>query len=84
MGSGVELPHGTLLRFTTNGIQHNAMIDNGQWLVNGKKVNSPSVAANMVGKKKDGKPCHLNGWDWWEALLPGKKRWTAIKAMRDK
>ncbi len=54
-GSSVTLPHGTELRMEYNRGQRIGMIDEVQWLVEGKCFKSLLAAAGGVGLTKDGK-----------------------------
>jgi len=82
-GSGVELPHGTKLRMSYNGSQFTAEIVDGRWLVDGDFYSSPSAAAYGVARTREGSPANINGWIYWEALLPGEKTWVYLGDMRD-
>lgn len=81
-GSGVELPHGTQLRMTYNGQKYIAEINEGRWLVEGDYYSSPSAASYAVARTRAGESAHLNGWIYWEALLPGTDRWQVLETMR--
>ena len=81
-GKGVTLPHGTELRMKYNGRQYSGVIDNGEWLVEGKRFNSPSAAAGGVASTKDGNSTSLNGWNCWYCKRPGDTDWTSIKQLR--
>lgn len=82
-GKGVVLPHGTELRMDYNGRQHSGRIDNGVWLVEGKKFKSPSAAAGGVALTKDGRRTSLDGWIYWQVKRPGDLDWIPIKRLRD-
>lgn len=81
-GRGVTLPHGTELRMEYNGRQYSGVIENGEWLVEGKCFNSPSGAACGVASTKDGNSTPLNGWNYWYCKRPGDTDWTSIKQLR--
>ncbi len=83
LGAGVELPHGTKLRMTYNGRKYTAEIDEGRWLVEGDYYNAPSAASYAVARTRGGEPAHLNGWDYWWALLPGHDKWRLLSTMRN-
>ena len=53
-GKGVTLPHGTEIRMEYNGRVHSGQIDDGEWLVEGSRFQSPSAAAGGVALTKDG------------------------------
>ncbi len=79
---GIELPHGTKLRMNYNGSSYQGYINDGAWIVEGKKYSSPSGAAVAVAITKDGEHTQLNGWNYWEARLPGFARWKKINSIR--
>ena len=81
-GKGVTLPHGTELRMEYNGRQYSGVIENGEWLVEGRCFNSPSDAAGGVASTRDGKRASLNGWNYWYCKQPGDTDWTSIKQLR--
>jgi hypothetical protein len=72
----VTLPDGTDLRANYKGEAHTAKIDDGAWIQEGRVMNSPSEAATAITKNS------VNGWNFWEARLPGETRWRIIKSMR--
>jgi hypothetical protein len=75
---GLTLPAGTPVRMAYNGQSHEGVIDRGLWLVEGTEYRTPSGAALGVARTKDGTPAKLNGWVYWEALLPGSQQWVNI------
>lgn len=79
---GVELPHGTQLRMTYNGRTHAGEISNGRWIVAGTAYPSPSSAASALALTKAGSRTSLNGWDLWEAKLPGAANWAGLQQLR--
>lgn len=83
-GEGVTLPHGTMLRMTYNGRQHEGQIADGKWVVDGKTFDSPSGAASGVAVTKSGKHTRLDGWGYWEARVPGDSSWVRISGLRRK
>lgn len=66
---GVTFPHGTQFRHTHKGQQHSASIENGSFVMSGKKFSSLSGAAVEI----TGNP--RNGWYFWECLLPQSTEW---------
>ena len=76
---GVELLSGTLLRMEYNGVEYTGEIVDGEWIVEGKKFNSPSGAAIGVAKTRTGISTHLNGWNYWYVKRPGEAEWIPIK-----
>ncbi len=80
-GEGVTLPHGTELRMEYNGAVYNGRVEDGQWLVEGRRFNSPSGAAG-VAKTRAGKTTKLDGWTYWQVRRPGEHNWTPIQGLR--
>lgn len=74
---GVTFPHGTEFRATHKGQQFFGHVDNGCLLVNGNRFTSPSAAAVAITGNS------VNGWIFWECLLPGTSRWKMIKKLRN-
>ena len=84
ISKGAELPHGTQLRMTYNGKQNTAVIENGVWrLDNGESSTSPSAASWQVARTKKGGHAHVDGWHYWEALLPTETKWQSINKFRN-
>jgi hypothetical protein len=76
VSKGVVFPHGTEFRATYKGQQHTGMVQNGSLVLNGKRFSSPSAAAVSI----TGNP--VNGWMFWECLLPGTSKWKTIANLR--
>jgi hypothetical protein len=83
-GEGAILPHGTALRMDYNGRRHTGGIDNGAWIVEGKRFKSPSGAASGVAITKDGQHTRLDGWIYWYVKRPGDTDWIPIEQLRSK
>lgn len=83
-GKGVELPHGTELRMEYNGQVFRGSIDNGIWIVEGKRSNSPSDAASSVAVTKTGTHPSLNGWIYWEVKRPTDSNWRTLKSLKSR
>src|SRR5699024_1390950 len=73
---GITLPQGTEVRATYRGQQFTAIVENGALVLNGKRYKSPSAAAISI----TGNP--VNGWRFWECLMPGSSRWKLIATYR--
>jgi hypothetical protein len=73
---GVRFPEGTELRARHKGRIHNARVEAGALVLDGKKFDSPSAAAISI----TGNP--VNGWTFWECRLPGEGAWKMIKTLR--
>ncbi|MFZ2540477.1 MAG: DUF2924 domain-containing protein [Gallionella sp.] len=69
VSKGVSFPHGTEFRANYKGQQFSAIVKNGALVMNGKRFTSPSAAAVAI----TGNP--VNGWRFWECLLPGNSKW---------
>ncbi|MCY4260956.1 MAG: hypothetical protein OXC91_11925 [Rhodobacteraceae bacterium] len=73
----VELPHGTELRMEYWGIRHTGKIQNGEWIIKGKHVKSPSAAAIEVAGGVS-----LNGWKYWWVKRPSDKTFIPLESLR--
>ncbi len=78
VGKGVSFPHGTEFRATYKGQLYTGKVENGALVINGERFTSPSAAAVSI----TGNP--VNGWRFWECLLPGTSRWKVIANLRKK
>jgi hypothetical protein len=79
---GAALPHGSAVRMTYGEQLIEGTIDDGKWLCSGQTFDSPSAAASALALTKDGQTTSLNGWNYWEARLPGSSEWVQIKRLR--
>lgn len=82
-GKGVLLPHGSEVRMEYNGTVHIGRIEDGEWIVEGQRFNSPSAAAGGVAKTRAGKSTSLDGWIYWHVKRPGDQDWTLILNLRE-
>ena len=72
----VLFPSGTNFRAKYKGHIHTARVENGALVLNGKRFKSPSeAAASITGFA-------VNGWYFWECMLPGKSSWRLIEDLR--
>lgn len=78
---GVTLPHGTELRMGYNGREYSGVVSDGSWLVEGQKASSPSKAAKLVARTKDGSEPSLNGWIYWQVKRPGERAWKPLQSL---
>ncbi|NIR98995.1 MAG: DUF2924 domain-containing protein, partial [Gammaproteobacteria bacterium] len=78
VAKGVSFPHGTEFRATYKGQRYSGKVENGALVVNGERFTSPSAAAISI----TGNP--VNGWRFWECLLPRENRWKTIADLRKK
>jgi hypothetical protein len=82
-GKGIELPHGTEVRMEYNGRIHSGRIEDGEWVVEGKRFRSASAAAGGVALTAQGRNPSLDGWVYWRAKLPGINTWILISELRE-
>ncbi len=82
-GKGVVLPDGTEVSMEYNGTAYRGRIEDGAWVVEGLRFNSPSAAAGGVAKTKAGKAPSLDGWIYWHVRRPGDDRWLPLEMLRD-
>ena len=73
---GVVFPHGTEFRSSYKGQIYYARVDDGSFLLNGKKFSSPSAAAMSITNNS------VNGWKFWECKFPGNHNWQLIISLR--
>jgi hypothetical protein len=76
VSKGIVFPHGTEFRATYKGQQHMGAVQNGALVLNGKRFSSPSAAAVAITSSP------VNGWMFWECLLPGTAKWKTIADLR--
>lgn len=81
-GKGVTLPHGTLVQMDYNGRVYSGVIDDGWWLVEGRRFKSPSGAASGVAITGRGAKTRLDGWKYWSVKLPASDKWQHISTLR--
>lgn len=79
---GCVLPHGTLVRMNYGGQLIEGEILDGKWVCGGQSFDTPSAAASALARTKDGNKTTLNGWNYWQAKLPGSESWEPIKSFR--
>ena len=72
----VSFPHGTEFRTSYKGQQYFGKVQNGALVVNGKRYSSPSSAAVSITVSP------VNGWRFWECMLPGATKWKTIATLR--
>ena len=73
---GVTFPEGTQFRANYKGKVYHAKIEGGQFMMDGRRFDSPSQAAVYITKNS------VNGWIFWEACLPGEATWKLLKSFR--
>jgi hypothetical protein len=79
---GAVLPHGTQVRMTYGQQLIEAEIIDGRWVCGPYSFETPSSAASALARTKEGQATSLNGWNYWEAKLPGTPEWIPIKSLR--
>lgn len=77
-GQGVTLPNGTQLRAWHAGRAWWAEIRDGKIVFKEEEFDSPSGAALRIA----GRP--MNGWEFWEAHIPGVRGWVLLGGLRPK
>lgn len=84
VSDGVTVPHGSLARMEYDwGAQvYEGQFLNGKLVVNDRKFDSLSAAANAVAITRKGKDTSLNGWNYWQAKFPGESKWRQLSEMR--
>jgi predicted CopG family antitoxin len=75
VSKGVAFPSGTVFRRTYKGSLFTAKIEEGKFLLEGKKFDSLSSAAMSITKS------NVDGWGFWECKRPGEA-WILAKALR--
>jgi hypothetical protein len=73
---GVRFPAGTEFRSTYKGQTYLGRVEGGALTLNGKRFDTPSSAAVSITGNA------VNGWNFWEARLPGRAGWTVISSLR--
>src|SRR5690242_3397131 len=73
---GVVFPHGSEFRATYKGQQFTGTVRNGALELRGKRYKSPSAAAVAITENP------VNGWTFWECLVPGSTKWKTISTFR--
>jgi hypothetical protein len=73
---GVVFPHGSEFRAVYKGQQFTAMVRNGALEFKGRRYKSPSAAAMAVTESP------VNGWVFWECLVPGAAEWRTMASFR--
>jgi hypothetical protein len=76
ISKGVNFPHGTEFRATYKGQMYTGIVQNGALVFKGKRFSSPSAAAIEITGSS------VNGWMFWECLLPGATKWKTILHLR--
>ena len=73
---GVFFPEGTEFRANYKADTYHARVENGEFVMDGKKFESPSQAAMHITKNS------VNGWIFWEAKIPGEQTYKLLKSFR--
>ena len=61
---------------------YEAVIERRAWYAGGQRYKSPSGAASGSARTKQGNPVKLDGWLYWEVLMPGADRWVTLHELR--
>lgn len=73
---GVSFPHGTELRAVYKGHLYTGRVDDGALVIGNERYTSPSPGAMAITGNS------VNGWDFWEARLPGTRDWIPLSWFR--
>jgi hypothetical protein len=73
---GVVFPHGSEFKAAYKGQQFTATVRNGALEFKGRRYKSPSAAAMAVTENP------VNGWMFWECLMPGAAEWRTMATFR--
>lgn len=73
---GVSFPEGTQFRSTYKGKEHVGIVRNGCLVVNEEAFHTPSGAGARIAGHA------VNGWKFWECLLPRSDTWIPIAELR--
>jgi hypothetical protein len=76
VSKGVSFPHGTEFRASYKGQEHYGKVHQGSLIVNNEKFSSPSSAASSITGNS------VNGWIFWECLLPNTGKWQPINSLK--
>lgn len=69
---GVAFPYGTELRGKYKGFLYLGKVNNGAFILNGKKFLSPCAAAVTITRNP------VDGWLFWDCKIPGRSAWVSI------
>lgn len=73
---GVEFPAGTKFRGVAKGQTIGGVVKDGALVIGGKKQKNLSDAASRLLDYP------INGWVFWQVLLPGEREWVQAKKLR--
>lgn len=73
---GATFPHGTKLRGKYKGCFYYGRVDNGAFILNGKKFLSPCAAALSITRNA------VDGWLFWDFKLPYQSDWVSIHELK--
>lgn len=83
--NGVELPSGTLFRFSYNQILHEGQIVDGAWIHAGLKFGSPNqFIKTIVPFTGNGNPAVINTWLNIQVKKPLSDEWVLMHSLRKK
>lgn len=74
---GATFPHGTKFRGKYKGYYYYGKVDNGAFMLNGRKFLSPCAAALTITRNP------VNGWLFWDFKLPAQSFWTSIFKLKN-
>ncbi len=76
VSKGVSFPHDTEFRASYKGQEYYGKVHQGSLVVNNEKFSSPSSAATSITENS------VNGWIFWECLLPNTNKWRPINSLK--
>jgi hypothetical protein len=81
----VEIPHGARARMKyQRGRQvYEGLFLDGRLIVDGQEYSTLSSAASALARTRDGSTPSLNGWIYWEVMMPGEGEWRRLSELRD-
>lgn len=74
---GVVFPHGTEFRGKYKDYFYRGIVDNGTFILNGKKFLSPCAAAATITRNV------VDGWLFWDCKIPGRSSWKSINELKN-
>ncbi|POO54374.1 hypothetical protein CPJ18_02430 [Agrobacterium rosae] len=78
---GISVPHGSKLKFSQNGVEYFAYVDNGMIVVGNSREKHLTPAAQKAAGVL-GKSFGDNGWRKWLAQFPNEEQWRHLGDMR--
>ena len=77
IADGVAFPHGTAFRGKYKDYFYRGIVNNGTFILNGKKFLSPCAAATTITRDA------VDGWLFWDCKIPGRSSWESIYELKN-